>query len=182
MKRFSERTVSPASRVDRERGIIRDVKLLGRFSQNGREYSLDAMRGAIGLYEGVKVYLGHDLGERKFSDWVGVVEGVQLRDDGLYGDIRLRKRAAAFEEICEAAEAFGGNFGMSHVADGDSHFDGTVEVVHEINAVFSVDIVTEPATCSGLFESLSPDQTYVPYAIRRGLEARAERFARSIRT
>jgi hypothetical protein len=150
--KFPESTVSNISRVDRQNGIIRGVKLLGRTSRNNREYTTDAMRGAIGLYEGVKVYLDHQQ-ERKWNDWIGVVESVQLRADGLYGNIRLRKNSPHFEGICEAADEFSDDFGMSHVADGDSHFRNGIEVVESITAVESVDVVLDPATCAGLFES-----------------------------
>jgi hypothetical protein len=152
--RFSERTISAISRVDREAGVIHGVKLIGRQSRNGREYSSDALRDAIPKYEGVKVYVDHDPGaNRKVDDWVGVVENPTLRSDGLYGDIRLRKQSARYEEICEAAEDFHDAFGMSHVADGESRMVGGIEIVESINEVFSVDIVTVPATASSLYES-----------------------------
>jgi hypothetical protein len=114
------------------------------------------MRGAIGLYEGVKVHVNHDIEtptDRPWKDWVGVVEKVHLRADGLYGDVRLRKESPLFEEICEAAEHFSSAFGMSHVANGDSHMVDGCEVVEAITEVHAVDLVLVPATTAGLFES-----------------------------
>jgi hypothetical protein len=161
LTRFSERTAS-RGRVDREGGAIRGVKLLGTKSANDREYTQAALRNAVKLYDGKKVYLDHPdrerMGtERKFRDWVGVIENPQYRSDGIYADIRLRKQSPLFAEVIEAAESFDGFFGMSHVAAGRSRLENGTEIVEEIGDVFSVDIVTDPATNAGLFESVDAD-------------------------
>ena len=48
--------------VDRERGIIRGVKILGTRSQNGRTYLAEAIGQAVPLYEGAKVNVNHPKG------------------------------------------------------------------------------------------------------------------------
>jgi len=57
-RRFAERSTwaSVADRIDAEAGIIQGVKILGAHSQNGREYTRQAMRAAIQLYENSKVF------------------------------------------------------------------------------------------------------------------------------
>lgn len=162
-KKFIERM---GGKVDRAAGVIRGVKLLGRKSRNKRTYTDGAMREAAPNYNGKKVYLDHPerdrLGDdRRFKDWVGVVESAQFQGGAIYGDIRLRKQSEHFEELLEAAESFDGFFGMSHVAEGDSRFEGGEEVIESIAEVYSVDIVTEPATAAGLFESTgTPDENH----------------------
>ena len=150
-------------RIDLEEGIIRDVKILGAQSANGREYTAQAMRAAIPEYEGVKVFLNHpkraDMNEdRAFGDWVGILENVRYRGaesreklPGIYGDLRLRKEGKHYAEIIAAAMDFSQSFGLSHVADGDSIVVNGLEVVESITAVHSVDIVCSPATNNGLF-------------------------------
>jgi hypothetical protein len=119
------------------------------------------MREAAPTYRGKKVFLDHpdreNIGaDRKFRDWVGVVENAEFRGDGIYGDIRLRTQSEHFQALLEAAESFDGFFGMSHVADGESRFEHGDEIIEAITDVFSVDIVTEPATAAGLFEGGPP--------------------------
>lgn len=167
LRRFVERATgaSLGGNIDLEAGVIRVVKILGGQSGNGREYTAAAMRAAVPKYEGVKVFLNHPnrnaLGEdRKFGDWVGVLESVHyvgpehhMKVPGLYGDLHLRKGGKHYEEIIAAAMDFSQSFGLSHVADGDSVVINGMEVVESINEVFSVDIVMDPATNSGLFEA-----------------------------
>src|SRR5262245_57850434 len=109
MKRFLEIAATAASiRVDRENGIIRGVKIIGLISRNGRRYVPEALRLAVGLYEGAKVYIDHprraDAGEdRPFGNWAGVLQGVQFTGDGLVGDLHLRKESPHYAGLCEAA-------------------------------------------------------------------------------
>lgn len=161
-KRFIEiaSNVSVSLRVDREAGIIRGVKLCGIKSINGREYPESVLRSAIAKYEEAKAYLGHQRREergndRPFQDWLGVIRNARWGGDGNYGDLYLRRESGHFSSVCEAAEKFPNNFGCSHVASGSSRYRDGVEIIESIETVFSVDIVTEPATARGLFESAS---------------------------
>ncbi len=138
-------------------GVIEGAKLVGNVSVNGRQYGDQVIAEAIGRYNGAKVYLNHPsdrtLGDRDFNDWVGVVENARAQRGGGYGDIKLRQKHARYGEICEAVEHFPRDFGLSHVADIDSEKRGAVEHVTRIGEVFSVDIVTDPATTNGIRES-----------------------------
>lgn len=185
--RFTERAAPSASlRVDHDAGVIRGAKLCGIFSSNGRVYPLPVLTKARHLYEGARVNVDHPPSarnlDRAFADWAGVVENVQVRADGLYGDLRLRKSGAAYEALMEAAERFPDAFGLSHVADGDSRRVNGREEVTEINEVFSVDIVTDPATTGGLFESRQRrtmrDEIAENRRLTALLEARAEQLER----
>lgn len=151
-------TVCQESALKVEQGVIRGAKLLGLNSRNGRRYESKALKAALALYEGKKVYVDHpddNAKERKFEDWAGVIENVKFRKDGLYGDVVLREQCDHFKGIIEAASnpKFSKSCGFSHVAEGESHFDGETEIIESIKQVFSVDLVTDPATTAGLFES-----------------------------
>jgi hypothetical protein len=143
-------------------GVIRGAKLLGLTSRNGRRYEGKGLDAAKGLYEGRKVYVNHPKpdgmgAERPFGDWAGVIENVQYRKgEGLYGDVVLRQESAYFKGIVEVASnpKFRKSCGFSHVAEGESHFDGDTEIIESIKEVFSVDLVTDPATTAGIFESV----------------------------
>lgn len=155
--------------------VIRGAKLLGLNSRNNRRYESKALDAAKKLYEDRKVYVNHpkreDAGvDRNWNDWAGVIENVQYRkDDGLYGDIRLRQESSYFKGIVEVANdpKFRKNCGLSHVAEGESHYDGDTEIIESIKEVFSVDLVTDPATTAGLFESVRPKKT----SLREAVEA-----------
>lgn len=156
-RRFTE-LARTQGRVDAQAGIIYGVKLLGRHSRNSREYSERAMQNAVSLYDGKKVYLNHPESaklneDRRWEDWVGVLHNPRYQAGGIYADVHLRTKAPRYEELIEAAEKFHGCFGMSHVADGDSRMQGGDEIIESITEVFSVDIVTDPATTAGFFES-----------------------------
>lgn len=142
-------------KVDRGQGVIYGVKIIGCTSKNGRYYSRDVLQEAIPLYQGKAVNANHDRsgGGRIVEDGLGWLENVTFRDDGLYGDLYLLKSHDMFERICEAAERNPSIFGLSHDAAGDTKLvDGKLYVT-KITEVNSVDLVKDPATTNGLFES-----------------------------
>ena len=99
-------------KLDKEKGLIQGVKILGSTSRNGRIYTPQALSDAAGLYEGVKVYDGHDT--RKYSDCVGKVHNASVVGDSVYGDLSLKKSHALYEVIMEDAEHTPDNLALSH--------------------------------------------------------------------
>lgn len=153
---YSNRVVQ----VDRDAGVIRGVKILGRMSANGREYSAPALRQAARCYEGLGVNMNHpDRGqphlERPVQDGFGWLESVRVESDGVYGDLHFLKSHAMAGPICEAAERRPDRFGLSHNATGNVVERQGKRIVESIEQVRSVDIVQRPATTHGLFESES---------------------------
>jgi hypothetical protein len=144
-------------RVDRTAGIIRGVKLLGLTSRNGRRYRENALRDAIGLYEGAKVNInhpkGHPLAPRDYQDRLGVVRSVHfLAGDGLFGDLHFNPKHALSEQLVWDAEHAPQNVGMSHNVLARTALDGDEIVVEAITDVQSIDLVADPATTRGLYE------------------------------
>jgi hypothetical protein len=145
-----------SAQVDTESGVLRNVKLLGEKSRNNRKYTQRAMQDAVPKYEGKKIYIDHppdSTGDRSMDRWAGTVQNAHYESDGIYGDVKLRKKSGYFEGILEAAQEFPNDVGFSHVAEGESRMDKDTEIVESIREVFSVDLVTDPATTSGFFES-----------------------------
>jgi hypothetical protein len=93
--------------------------------------------------------------DRSIRDWVGTIRSAKFERDGIYGDVHLRTKSDHFAGIIEAAESFPNDVGFSHVADGESSYEGDTEIVESIREVFSVDLVADPATTGGFFESVA---------------------------
>ncbi|ANS03316.1 hypothetical protein [uncultured Mediterranean phage uvDeep-CGR2-KM19-C37] len=153
-----ETTYSPDLRVDPEAGIIHGVKILGSTSLNGRIYSRRAMHEAASMYEDIDVNIDHPIrtdpdAERCLIDGFGCLKGINVREDGVYGDLHFLKSHEHADVILERAKRMPQRFGLSHNADGHTARRGGTEVVESIERVRSVDLVRNPATVSTLYES-----------------------------
>lgn len=155
MAKLSE-VVYLESTPDASDGVLRGVKLLGENSRNNRRYGKEVREAAAPMYRGKKVYIDHarESGDRSYDRWAGTVIEAYNREDGIYGDVKLRQKSPYFDGILEAVKDFPKDVGFSHVADGETRMEGTTEVVESIREVFSVDLVTDPATTGGFFESV----------------------------
>lgn len=156
--KLSEAVYGDSLKVDRETGVIRGVKILGSESKNGRTYTPQAMAQAAKLYEGRKVNIDHMMREgteRPFRDVFGELRNVRLEEGAVYGDLHFLKSHPLAEQVCEAAERFPTQFGLSHDAEGRTARQGGKLIVESVIAVHSVDLVNTPATNAGLFESVT---------------------------
>ncbi len=145
--------------VDRAAGVIHGVKLLGLASRNGRRYREQALAEAIGLYEGAKVNInhpkGHPLSPRDYQDRLGAVRNVQLRSgEGLFGDLHFNPKHVLSEQLMWDAEHAPRNVGMSHNVLARTSRSGEETIVEAITKVQSIDLVADPASTDGLYESL----------------------------
>jgi len=149
-----------AMRVDRAAGVIRGVKILGLQSRNGRAYLPDALVEAAPLYEHAKVNVNHPKGgphtPRDYQDRLGVIRSVAVRPgEGLFGDLHFNPKHALAEQLIWDAEHSPENVGLSHNVEARTSRSGDQVVVEAILRVESVDLVADPATTRGLFESAS---------------------------
>ncbi len=155
VKRISERVAAPfaGAAVDRDRGIIRCVKLCGGTSVNGREYPAEVFRRDVLKYEGAAIYADHGR-DRSVDRKLGWIAAARVDADGTpRGDAHLLRTHPLFDRVMEAAERNPAMFGFSHVALCETSYgaDGR-ERVEGLRAIESVDLVAEPATTRGLFE------------------------------
>lgn len=152
--------------VDMENCVVRGVKILGLVSDNGRVYTKECAADAVerGLYENIPFRRNHRSKEsrddRDVDDTVGVLRNARQDNQGnIYGDLHLLKTHELTPKILEAAQRELANkddrfFGLSHDADrAERRFEDGVEVITRLERVRSVDLVADPATNKGLFES-----------------------------
>ena len=147
-------------RVDRDKGIIYDVKLVGLRSKNGGTYPIPVLQRRRELYEGVRSYINHPprdnpKQDRPFETFFGEIHNAHVvESEGLFGDLHFLKSHEEAERVCEAAERFPRSFGLSHNASVIESVGDNGELIYEdIEAVRSVDVVARPATTAGIFES-----------------------------
>jgi len=149
----------PRNRVDKERGIIRGVKLVSNYSKKGRRYPQHVLRAAIPLFESCAVYSGHaDPGTRRSpADKIGRIVNVREAPDGngLLGDLHYLPTHNLAESLAWSAENDPAQYGLSMNGNGPTRRepDGT-ETVMKITSVHSVDLVGNPATVDSLNECL----------------------------
>lgn len=147
-----------AMRIDEQAGVIRGVKLLGLESRNGRTYLPEALATAARLYEEAKVNVNHakgnPAGPRDYQDRIGTIRGVALRaGEGLFGDFHFNPKHSLAEQLIWDAQHAPENVGFSHNVEARTSRRGERVVVEAITRVQSVDLVADPATTRGLFES-----------------------------
>ncbi len=147
-------------KVDRVGAIVHNVKIIGFQSANDREYTPEALRQAIPMYEGVNVNIDHPDGgpdeQRSAWDRIGFLKNVKfVEGKGLFGDLHLLPSHPFTERILEAAEKMPQIYGLSHNAKGEGFEDKKTKkfVVNKVAEVRHVDLVADPATTHSLAES-----------------------------
>jgi hypothetical protein len=158
-----------AMRVDRQAGVIRGVKVLGLESRNGRTYLPEALAQAAPLYEDAKVNVNHPKGNpagpRDYQDRIGALRHVTVDcGRGLFGDFYFNPKHALAEQLMWDAEHAPENVGFSHNVEARVGRRGERAVVEAITRVQSVDLVADPATTRGLFESATTTDAAVAAA------------------
>lgn len=141
---------------------VENIALLGEMSKHGYRYLRDAMRRAVSMYEGVKVFINHPsteetkLRQRDVRNLAGKM--VNARFDASVGKVRGDFVGLPNEEgkrFVDIAELMPEVAGMSQHAMGKFGKINGERVVEEITAIYSVDLVSSPATTAGLFENES---------------------------
>lgn len=151
-----------SARVDRGAAVLRAVKILGFHSRNGRRYPPEALIEAVPLYEGARVNVNHPSGDpaapRDYRDRLGSLENVRYRESqGLFADFRFNPKHALAEQLVWDAENAPQNVGFSHHIQARLRRDDEGWIVERILKVHAVDLVADPATTDGLFESATED-------------------------
>ncbi len=147
-------------RVNRELGIIYGVRILGYESANGRTYSHEAVAKAKGMYENLPVNVNHPSrdapnADRDLADRFGKLKNVSIDSGGLRGDLWIIRSHRLADSVFEMAENHSSLLGLSHNAEGQTRRDNGRVIVERIDRVRSVDLVADPASSRGLFESRS---------------------------
>jgi hypothetical protein len=171
-------------RVDRERGVILSVKVVGRSSSNshgvqgaeGTIYTMEALRAELPLIEGVDVNIDHPprsrpATDRSARDRFAWLENATLTESGIYADLQFLDPAdpLAKKRMAAAELRDGRGYALSHNAVGRGEVKDGRYVVTEIPEVHSVDIVAEGGTNRTLFEGKAMATTTGPARLLRRL-------------
>ena len=141
-------------RVDAEKGILYDVLILGHHSRNRADYSQSVMQEAVGKYDGVPVYIGHtrDDSNPEYDRKLGVIRNPRVTVDGIRADLHYPPKHRIAEQLAWDAVHAPHSCGFSHDADCEWSVRDGRKMVSKISRVYSVDLVTRPATTRGLTE------------------------------
>jgi len=159
-------------RVDRQAGVIHGVKILGTESRNGRSYPPETLQQAVPLYEDAKVNVNHPKGDpngpRDYQDRIGVIRSVLVRPgEGLFADFHFNPKHTLAEQLLWDAEHAPENVGFSHNVEARTARRADRLVVEAITRVQSVDLVADPATTRGLFESQAAELSRLEAEVER---------------
>jgi len=148
-------------RIDREKNIVTGVKVCGIESVNGNRYPSQVLEKAKPKYDGLGVFENtgfHQTGQ--ITDLptrlkMGVLRNPTVTAEGLFADFHYNPKHSFIEQFLWSVENRPTDYGFSHVAHRTFRTDPTgVKVAESINAVHRVDIVADPATTGGVFESV----------------------------
>lgn len=178
--------VSKADRIDREAGIIYGLAILGPESANGRRYSEAAMRSALGLYEGRPSNANHVRGtdDPNVYDRLGIWYKPRLENGQIKGDFHYAKTHPLAERLLEAAERpdLHNLFGFSHDALGSEKPGSNGSIIESIDRVHYVDLVADPATVKGVWESRMTMLVAAPIVKNKPKTATGQRTKKTFRT
>lgn len=146
-----------ADRIDEANHVVKRVKVVGLESKNRRRYKLEAIRAAAPMYEEADVFLDHVANPAKprgdkVGDRFGVLRNFVVESDGGYADLHYNPHHPRAAQTIYEVKSIPNKIGLSHHAD-ISTSGSNPEVVESIDRVYSVDLVTRPATTKGVFES-----------------------------
>jgi hypothetical protein len=154
--------VIKSDQINRSLNIIEGTVLITSQSSNGgkggRRYSDHALRQIAEKADGLPAYLNHVAPDmawkpRDARDLIGVHRNPRyLASEGkILTDLHVAPHQAPL--VFGLAETLGGHIGNSLVSRGAVQMEGTTEVIVEMLDLRSADIVSDPATTKGLFES-----------------------------
>lgn len=149
-----------AGNIDEENGILKNVKILGAVSKNGRTYSDAAQDDVVRLAEGIEVNVNHpprnnaDVERLQIEGW-GVLKESRRASDGPRGDLHYLKSHPETPMILERVRR-GFPIGLSINAKGKTVSSNGKTIVESVARMNSVDLVRRPGATKNLFESESP--------------------------
>lgn len=145
------------ARFEEGDNVIRNVVLLSSISKNNRRYLDKALSDVTGLASGVKVFADHPKsGEtvRSVREIIGAIENPHRSGGKIYGNLRILSSHKNW--VFALAKEMPNIAGMSILAKGKMHPERDEqgrEQVESVSILKSIDLVSEPATTSRLYEN-----------------------------
>ena len=150
-------------KLNRKLNVIEGATLIGPISKNtgngqkGRRYSEAALKKIAQMAEGLPGYLNHTTPDLAFKPRDVRELAVRHRNvrfdpatQTVKSDMHVMPNHA--DLVFSLAEQFGDHIGNSVVSKGLVTMEGDTEVVQDIVALRSADLVSDPASTKGLFE------------------------------
>ena len=144
---FKEATISKQNKV------IHGIAILRSTSKNGRTYSPLALQQVAEMVSGSRAFINHGTrNERDMRDLLGGFQRGRLDGNVVRADLSyLGNHSDLLESIFELPGVCGFSVHCDgHVIRGENRTD----IVEEITAFHSADLVASPASTSNLFEAL----------------------------
>jgi len=148
--------------IDEENGIIKHVAITAKESKNKRTYSEKALENIALFADGMKAYFDHptnaDIKERNnvrsIKDMFGTYSNIITEKGKIYGDLKVLEpyKPLIFGLASQMPEAVGNSIRVSGKLTKGRH--GENDIVESVDTLFGIELVTEPATTQGFFESL----------------------------
>lgn len=146
---------------DKENLVIKDHVVLGPLSKNGYRYPVATQQEAIKnkIFEGAKAYLNHpsakEMGDaRDVRDLIGEHRNLRIVGEKTYSDLYLVNNRTVQDHVMPIAESAPHLIGSSVVIRGKmKQVKDDLPEIEAIYACRSIDLVSEPATTNGLYES-----------------------------
>jgi len=116
-ERFEQTVLGKPEKIDKEKGEMYGVRVLGIKSQHGYEYTLDAQRAAVARFEQMAVGIDHDYSGGPLTSeaaWA-VLHNARVDEKGTLADLKYLKTHTRTEQILEDVERDLGIFSMSPV-------------------------------------------------------------------
>jgi len=146
--------------IDRENKQIRNISLLGDFSKNNREYTNRALKSAVTVLEGSPAFYVHSSKDRNpKKELIGKFTNLFVKENRVKGTLNVLEKEASF--IFDLAERMPELAGFSVDATVKYRREGKKEIIESFLKGKSVDLVTDPATVKGLFESIETEDNYM---------------------
>ena len=152
----------PSGTVDRAKGVVYGVRVVGPASDNRRKYPTPVQARSLHFYEGIAVNWGHARltngrpAQVATGDRFGRLKNARIEGDGTHADLFFNPHHPSAEAFCWACENDPGMYALSHIARvqwaARKHADGSL-VAESILEVASVDIVADGGTNTTIFES-----------------------------
>ena len=151
--------IGEASFFNEKTMVVSGVSVLGPTSKNKRRYSIEVQKESLSVFEGAKAYLNHPAGRemgdsRRVQDLIGEHKNLRVSGDRTFSDLHLIDNQTTREHVVPIIKQKPHLVGNSIVVRGVSERakDGWEDVT-KILEVRSIDVVAEPATTNGLYES-----------------------------